>query len=79
MSQRVSERGVFTPDELAMLSRAFSRACGECSLHGAEDRQRLAKSLMTIYRRGRTEAEMVLLARTMIFQWRGLLKQDTAA
>ncbi len=79
MSQRMIERGVFSPDELSLLSRAFGRACGECNFNGSAGRLRLAKSLMTMYRHGRTEAELVQLAKTIIKQWRGLEQRESAA
>ncbi|HEY8578779.1 MAG TPA: hypothetical protein VIL72_02760 [Beijerinckiaceae bacterium] len=79
MYERVSVKGVYTPDEMVIITHAFDQACAACDLTGAHGRQRLAKSLLQSYRRGRSEAEMVRLAEAMIWQWRGLRNRRRAA
>lgn len=74
MHERVSQSGVYSPDEMIILTHAFDRACETCDVTGPFGRQRLAKSLLESYRRGRSEAEMIRLAEAMVWQWRGLKK-----
>jgi hypothetical protein len=74
MHERVSHSGVYSPDEMIILTHAFDRACETCDVTGPFGRQRLAKSLLESYRRGRSEAEMIRLAEAMVWQWRGLKK-----
>lgn len=72
MYERSVEEGVYTPAELAVLSRAFERTCRDCNLTGAPGRQLLAKSLLTGYRRCNSEEELVELGERLVWRWRGL-------
>ena len=73
MSKRTLASRIYTPDDVDMLYRAFSRACAECDLTGAPGRAFLARALMTRFGHGLTsEDDLVKIARVIVWRRRGL-------